>query len=329
MLIILFAFLSLTNAQGNNQHSRPIGHEKQHQRPEGNNGHRNNKGPWNRDLAISTSKNGRHFSKSKIFFPRGGVPNIIKNKEGHLLAAFQWFSMDYFKSFDKVAISVSKDQGDTWSIPKEVVFNGLSENLMRPFDPTLLLLPDGRIRMYFTSNTLLRGRVNGAPAIYSAISSDGFTYQIEDGVRLQVENKKVIDCAVAYFKGKYHLISPVNKEKGTAYYAISNDGLNFELQKNLKLGNNNWLGAMIVIDDTLFFYGTGKGGWIAKTSNGKDWTLLDDTRYHGADPGVVQVSNSHFILLSTGALTSYPLQSNPKKKNQRKMQKKKHHFFKN
>jgi hypothetical protein len=51
-----------------------------------------------------------------------------------------------------------------------------------PFDPTLVPLPDGRIRLYFTS---IHGRrlEEDIPAIYSAISADGIRYTFEPGRR--------------------------------------------------------------------------------------------------------------------------------------------------
>ncbi|MEK7382403.1 MAG: hypothetical protein AAB262_03865 [Elusimicrobiota bacterium] len=62
---------------------------------------------------------------------------------------------------------------------------GLPDGMRFPFDPTLVPLPDGRIRLYFTGNY---GRSFGtnAPAIHSAVSSDGVNYRYEPGVRFAV-----------------------------------------------------------------------------------------------------------------------------------------------
>ena len=75
-----------------------------------------------------------------------------------------------------------------------------------PFDPTLVLLPDGKVRLYFTSNKL-RDR-ESLPAIHSAISGDGLKYEYEPGVRFSVEGRSVIDCAVVMHKGIFHLYAP-------------------------------------------------------------------------------------------------------------------------
>jgi len=76
-----------------------------------------------------------------------------------------------------------------------------------PFDPTLALLPDGRIPMYFTSHAAQTGEED-LPAIYSAISGDGVHYEFEPGKRFALEKRPVIDCAVACI-GEYFISFPL------------------------------------------------------------------------------------------------------------------------
>src|SRR6185436_13174085 len=85
----------------------------------------------------------------------------------------------------------------------------LPEGMPFAFDPTLVPLPDGRVRLYFTGNVgPPAGR--GTPAIYSAISTDGLNYTFEPGMRFEVEGRIVIDCAAVLHQGVFHLFVPDN-----------------------------------------------------------------------------------------------------------------------
>ena len=167
---------------------------------------------------------------------------MARLKDGRLVAAHQHFPADNDADFDKVAVHFSSDEGRAWTPPQVIRVDGLPEGMRFPFDPTLVTLPDGRVRLYFTS---LKGRrlEEDRPAIYSAVSSNSINFVFEPGVRFGVEGRPVIDCAVAWHDGVFHLFAPDNgagvnpgaarREPGerlresTGYHATSKDGLNF------------------------------------------------------------------------------------------------------
>lgn len=45
-------------------------------------------GPWNNDLVIAESADGRRFGEARRFVERGGVPSLIRDSKGRLIAAF-------------------------------------------------------------------------------------------------------------------------------------------------------------------------------------------------------------------------------------------------
>src|SRR5262249_29236716 len=146
-------------------------------------------------------------------------------------------------NFDRVAVRFSTDDGKSWTDPEPIAVDGMGNHLARPFDPTLVPLPDGRLRLYFTSNDRHDSRfAMSPPAIYSAVTSDGLHYIFEPGVRFSIEGRITIDCAAALHEGVYHLFVPDNgtaaemeenqrrhepPRGGTGYHAVSRDGLNF------------------------------------------------------------------------------------------------------
>ena len=255
-------------------------------------------GPWNHDLILTESSDGLNFRSEKKFIERSGVPSLIRDIRGQLIAAFQWFPFDNQASFDQVAVMTSSDEGKTWSRQQTIQVRDLPTDYMRPFDPTLVLLEDGRIRLYFTSHT----QQNRTPAIYSAISSDAVHYTFEQGVRFGVEGETVIDCAVARLGRHWHLYAPVQRQPGSGYHAISEDGLKFQRLENVSIGGDReWLGCAVATRDGLRFYGSGKNGiWSAVSKDGSKWQLEEGSRGENMDPGVVAINGGRWLMVGTG-----------------------------
>lgn len=280
-------------------------------------------GPWQGDVNVVLA--GADGTVTRLHtFERAGVPTVTRLKDGRLMAAFQNFPKDDQANFDKVAISFSADEGRTWTATATMVITGMDQDLMRPFDPTLVPLPDGRVRMYFTSNRSPRFE-ESTPAIYSAISEDGLHYTFESGMRFGVEGKVVIDCAVCLHQGVFHLFSPDNgtaaemreeqypgrprPSSGLGYHATSKDGLTFERVPDVKIegaSNLRWLGNVISDGTIMTFIGTGsatprRGGlWMATSKTGTEWTLIESPpAIGGADPGIVQLKDGASLVVST------------------------------
>jgi hypothetical protein len=275
-------------------------------------------GPWNNDIQVHRVK-GSAAPVRLAEFPRAGVSTIARLRDGRLIAAHQNFPEGDDEAFDKVAVRFSSDEGSTWTFWRTIGLTGLPEGMRFPFDPTLVALPDGRVRMYFTS---LRGRRfdQDTPAIFSAISTDGLDYDVEPGRRFGVEGRPVIDCAVVLHGGVFHLYAPdngqgafpVEGEAGLGYHATSRDGLLFTREADVRVvGGGRWLGCAVSDGRSIVFFGTGgsnrspgrqpAGGlWTARSTDGRSWGEPETIPIAGADPGVVAARDGAWILTVTG-----------------------------
>jgi hypothetical protein len=254
-------------------------------------------------------------------FPRAGVPTLARLADGRLLAAHQHFPEHDDAAFDTVAVHTSSDEGVTWSAAQVISVEGLPEGMRFPFDPTLVPLPDGRVRLYFTSAPL-RGRPDGPslPSIHSAISKDGLAYVFEPGVRFAVEGKPVVDSAVVLHKGVFHLYAPDSGTgapppgasmppeadrpmPGVGYHATSTDGLAFTRQADVRIdGRGRWLGAAQSDGDSIVFLGTGEPGlWMSTSADGVTWAPATRwERAQGVDPGFVRLRDGTWLVVGTG-----------------------------
>jgi hypothetical protein len=239
-------------------------------------------------------------SERVAVFERSGVPSLIRLSDGRLMAAHQWFPENDAAAFDKVAVRFSGDDGLTWSAPQVIELVGLPEDQRFPFDPTLLQLPDGRIRLYFTTNRA-RTFEQDRPWIASALSADGLRFVVEPGARLAIAGETVIDCAVVLHRELFHLYAPIQTGRGLGYHAVSRDGLSFERVANVALPEVRWLGAALSSGDGIRFYGTRDPGlWSASSSDGAAWSAPTTITLQGADPGVVELPDGSGFFLVTG-----------------------------
>jgi len=259
-------------------------------------------GPWHRDLALQESADGLRFGPPTPFVERAGVPSLCRDRGGRLLAVFQWFPFDRREAFDKVAAVTSDDDGRTWTKPQSIAIRALPAGYERPYDPTLVRLDDGRLRIYFTSRD---ARDRGPQAIYSAVSPDGLSYEFEPGRRFAVEDdqRRAFDCAVAKLGPTWHLYCPVPARNGRGYHGTSADGLAFRREPDVLIpGDRQWLGNVVAVGDRLRFYGSGREMWIGTSGDGSTWEVEAGDRQRGGDPAVVQTKAGRWLRVYTGEL---------------------------
>lgn len=263
-------------------------------------------GPWNHDLESHVSADGRRFERVGTAIERAGVASLARRADGALLAVFQWFPTERPEAFDRIARSLSEDGGRTWSPPQPIALTGLPAGYQRAFDPTLVTLPGGGWRLYFTSGPAPERGGPGVRRILSARSEDARTFAVEPGERFAVEGAETYDCAVARLGDRWHLLTP-GPGPGRALHAVSDDGLAFERAADIALeGSGPWIGNLLAVDGGLRFFGSGREGWSARSANGTTWTLEDGVSFRGGDPAVIALEGGRWLMWATGGSRGTP-----------------------
>jgi hypothetical protein len=260
--------------------------------------------PWNNPLRMAWSQDGITFDTPSIFQDSAGVPSIIRWKGDTLIAAFQWFRQpNPSPSWDRVAVKFSYNNGINWTEPTPIIINNFPSNYQRPFDPTLAILGNDNIRIYFSSSEgVMMGGLDSTVNTYSAVSTDGIHYNFEPNPRVDVGNNRVIDPAVIYFNNSWHYISPIGAPQAGAYHYVSPDGLIF-LSVPIIPSNfsHNWTGNYMVENASeLRFYGSGQNIWYNSSPNGGVWNGYINTNIIGGDPSVVKISDGNYLMVYVG-----------------------------
>jgi hypothetical protein len=213
-------------------------------------------------------------------------------------------------------VRISGDDGRIWGDPQPIVMAKMDAALAPPFDPALVALPDGRVRMYFITHTGTDA-APGPTAVHSAVSTDAVNFDYEPGVRFTVPGRVVVDCAAALHDGVFHLVVPDNgtpaeflgrrrsgepQPGGNGYHATSTDGLTFTRKADLPLPStrDRWFGNLLSDGTQLLFFGTGPGPWPMTSADGMQWAKpAVPVRMPGIDPSVVRLRDSSWLVVAT------------------------------
>ena len=255
---------------------------------------------------LAHSANGISFTPAVIFQDSSGVPSVVRWKSDTLVCVFQWFRQPINSlTWDRVAVKYSYDGGSTWTQPEPVLFDSIPATYQRPFDPTLAVLSDGRLRMYFSSSDGMPIGNDSIINTYSAISTDGMHFRFEPGARADEPSKRLIDPAVIFFNSQWQYLSPAGAPQEGAFHYISTDGLSFTKISDISSDSiHNWTGNFLVLDSLqqLRFYGCGQGLiWFNSSGDGMNWIGYVNTNIAGGDPAICRNLTGDYILIFVNA----------------------------
>jgi hypothetical protein len=214
-------------------------------------------GPSFHQVFIATSPDGLTWQTSnQMIIDQASVPEAVRLPDGRwLIYAVNGSAL----GGPGMVYAESQDEGRTWTCGIVNVPGA---------DPDVVLLPDGRIRIYYVEfpfgpDTPQPGAQTSEPnRVKSAVSSDGKNFTTEEGTRL--EGSGYTDPDVILVGDEWFMYVSTGEK---AWAARSSDGLNFTL-----LGLVNETGAVsgsyLFPDGTLRHYYCGRDGIQSATSTG-------------------------------------------------------------
>jgi hypothetical protein len=251
-------------------------------------------GPWATGIRLASSPDGITFTPTgEILSDQAGVPNLVVGTDKRLRCYYVNFQGNQIVA----AIQMAPNK---WIYKKVRVENLAGDNFPPnlPVDPAVVVLPDGKYRLYYMQPT--RQNSSGPDtSIFSAISSDGINFKREAGARLAGvgPDKNVYDPTVLITPTKTYLWSGPDG----AHFASSDDGLLFKDEGQFKVGDKLFMtwSAAVVPGGGYRIYGNtvGPGGANASafSSDGKNWTLEINNSLKG-DIGVAAVDATHWVM---------------------------------
>ena len=222
---------------------------------------------------------------------QASVPDVIVDMNGYVRVYY----VDYFNQ--GIVMAISKDL-ENWAYIK---VKGINESWV---DPSIVILPDGKFRLY-ASYMPLHGEQN---KILSAISDDGIHFKVEPGVRYEGEGT-FTDPDVIYANGKWIMyLEEISKPEPEILVLTSEDGLTFKKKTEIRLeGQVPCLirygeGYRLYLhkDDLtsiLTYYSEDLENWGSRIIALRKGQLGSLDEYGVADPSVARLPNGTYIMV--------------------------------
>ncbi|MEK7540576.1 MAG: sialidase family protein [Patescibacteria group bacterium] len=229
------------------------------------------------DTWVTFSADPASFSVGTLIAESASVPDVLvcppevettACQDDELLVYF--VNTEGFKTAgdEQIALIRSTDGGKTWSDKAGITIQG-KESALGAVDPSVVMLDDGSVRLYFFGSTIRAGdpaSAEGEHVFYSALSTDGLNFTLEEGQRLSRE--KMTDPEVVGWNGLWYMLYSVGPNSGLA---VSSDGLSFE-DKGLISPSFGGVPGLVVTDDGLLGYGCQMGISSSVSTDGLTFT---------------------------------------------------------
>jgi len=197
-------------------------------------------GPYFHQIYSATSKDGLTWTHdNQMLIDHASVPAAIVTPEGKI----RIYYVDASQNPETTNCAESSDGGKSFKVLNCAIANRAGEKAL---DPSIVLLPDGRYRLYYYASAANPG-APGKHTIYSAISNDGVQFTNEQKV---FERDGLVDPDV-FWTGKEWLMYVFSSNDNSTIIARSRDGLSFEYVGLLHLKNWGTV-APIKLDDRRF-----------------------------------------------------------------------------
>ncbi|MFQ5681464.1 MAG: hypothetical protein ACE5GG_05400 [Candidatus Omnitrophota bacterium] len=224
-------------------------------------------GPFNDEVFAAVSDDGLEFDVLPgPLFRHASVPDVVilsrssaAGSRGTMLLYFVDFSDVQGPGSEGISRAVSRD-GLSWRDKQPIVIEG-KVNKGAAVDPSLVQLPDGRIRLYFFGSQITAGdpaAETGKHKIYSAISSDGVNFRLEPGLRFAAEG--ITDPEVVRVGEEWLMFLSRGPE---TLLARSGDGLEFTSDRGFRCRRGGVPGALSLSDGRVRLFLSAGGGIVS------------------------------------------------------------------
>jgi hypothetical protein len=239
-----------------------------------------NDGPWNHRVMSASSSVGLTWVKDENIADQASVPDAVLDNDNNI----RIYYIDWYNGH-VISVALSHD-GINWIYKKTTIQGEVagSQSGISPVDPDIVLLPDGRYRLFYMY----------AGKIYSAISNYGINFVKESGVRFQGESGEIwMDPDVVKMGDVWRMFTW--KQVGTGNEVIgtvSNDGLNFTKENVLTTVGN--ISCTIPVTGGYRMYYVESDIRSAFSSDGRNWVSEGLRLENAADPTVIRLPNGAY-----------------------------------
>lgn len=231
-------------------------------------------------MSASSSDGLTWVKDERIIADQASVPDAVLDNDGNI----RIYYIDWYNGH-VISVALSHDSIN-WIYKKTTIQGEVagSQNAISPVDPDIVLLPDGRYRLFY----MYDGN------IYSAISNYGINFVKENGVRFQGESGEIwMDPDVIKMGDIWRMF--IWKQVGDTneiISAISNDGLSFTKENVLTTVGN--ISCTIPVENGYRMYYVEGGIHSAFSTDERNWVPEGLRLDNVADPTIIGLQNETY-----------------------------------
>ena len=215
-------------------------------------------GPFFHQVVIARTSDGLSISDSRMVIDHASVPDGARLTDGSVRI--------YYVNGQDGTIGIARLDGDTVSIIGPLSLNGV-RGPGGMADPDAVLLPDGRVRLYYLNNFGPPG--GAARGMCYADSTDGERFTV-GGLAIQFSNPETVtDPSVTRLTNGVWLMAA--SRGAQSLLARSSDGATFASETNIGLGGVPEITALDSGRVRIYVCGAGIIGY-ASSDEGRTWT---------------------------------------------------------
>jgi hypothetical protein len=265
-------------------------------------------------LRLARSRDGLTFTATgQVFLLRASAPDIIRLPNGHLLAMFDYaVGRSAAGSTDAagrpiLAVSQSRDEGQSWSVPRPVKLLGAGGRAGHGRHGGLVRMPGGLVRLYCVADVQSGEAKGDATAIVTGVTRNGLEYKL-DGV-LPIPPSRLADARPIVVRADKHVELYVHAmdrggkageiRGGPVVRLASEDGRRFRQLAPVQMPGSGFVGDIVAIEKGFRAYLSAEDGVRSMVSEvSGHWKMEDGLRLaDGRDPTVVQLKDGTFLML--------------------------------
>jgi hypothetical protein len=249
--------------------------------------------PWRQDLFMGMGDINNLGGKSFLIHGTATPSAVVRNDS--VVVYFNYFPPQNRQSFGKIFWIKSTDQGKKWSDPAPIVINDLPSLASYPISPQVVVLPSGKIKLYF----LAKATQATHNSLYAALSNDGVNFTYDPTTSFQIENESLTAFTVAILGERMHLVAFTDQGalSQTAYNAISYDTKVFTRLADLKIEDSFYGQSHLTTQGgQLYLIGSSNRGlWKSSSNDGNSWSSPSYYGLPAQNPSAVYTGEKYLL----------------------------------
>jgi hypothetical protein len=258
-------------------------------------------GPWKQDLFMGTGTLSGFDGKSFLAHGVATPSAIFKNND--VIVYFNYYPSQNRKAFGSINWIKSSDLGRKWTKPAPIVLEGLPELSTNPLSPKLVVLPSGKIKLYFLAKKIHDTKNK----LMAALSNDGVNFIYDPTTSFEIEAESLTTFSLTVLNDRMHLFASTEEglQTGTAYNAISYDTKIFTRLADVQIGESFYgQNSLITEGDQLKLIGaSNKGLWTSSSTNGNSWSQPNYLNFNVENPTAVFIGDKYLLFYTANATT--------------------------